>query len=168
MADSLLQQAVDKVKEAFSSSEDQTKPSSSTGQKGDNASTGTSFDTGMMQSLLTAGMGNLPKEDQQKVQEFQQSFQTNNTQNQFSPKNHNGNMDISGNVVSAVMNQLSTDEQQQLQQFQQSLGIESEQENNTQQQTGMAQASLANAANQTTSQEKTAGNELAEELDGKM
>lgn len=166
MADSLLQQAVHKVKEAFSSPEDQA-ASSSNNQKVDNASTGTSFDMGMMQSLLTAGMGSLSKEDQQKVQEFQQSFQS-NTQSQFSPKNHNGKMDISGSVVSSVMNQLSTEEQQQLQQFQQALGIESSQGSNAQQQMGMAQQTGSNVANQASSQEKTEVSQLAEELGGKM
>ncbi|MDQ0246577.1 hypothetical protein J2S09_004181 [Bacillus fengqiuensis] len=173
MADSLFQQAVDKVKEAFSSSEDQA-ASSSNNQKVDNASTGASVDMGMMQSLLTAGMGSMSKEDQQKIQEFQQSFQT-NTQSQFSPKNHNGKMDMAGTVVSAAMNQLSTGEQQQLQQFQQALSIESAQgssaqhtAHNAQQQMGVSQETSATAANQTASQENAEVNELAEELGGKM
>lgn len=167
MADSLFQQAVHKVKEAFSSSGEQTTSSSANSQKDGNASTGTSFDMGMMQSLLTAGMGSLSKEDQQKVQEFQQSFQS-NTQSQSSPNNHNRKMDLSGNVVSSAMNQLSTEEQQQLQQFQQALGIESAQGSNAQQPMGMVQKTGSSAANQAASQEKTEVNALAEELDGKM
>ncbi|WP_078408644.1 hypothetical protein [Priestia abyssalis] len=167
MADSLFQQAVDKVKEVLSPSGQQTTSPSANSQKDDNAATGTSFDMGMMQSILTAGMGSLSKEDQQKVQEFQQSFQS-NTQSQPSPNNHNGKMDISGNVVSSAMKQLSMEEQQQLQQFQQTLGIESAQEINPQQPMVMGQETGSSAANQAASQEKTKVNALAEELGGKM
>lgn len=175
MADSLFQQAVHKVKEVFSSSEEPAKASfASNEQKNEHTSKGTNFEMGMMQSLLTAGMGSMSKEDQQKVQELQQSFQI-NEQNLGSPKNHNGKMDISESVVSSVINEASPEEQQQLHQFQKTLGIEPAQGNytehadqHTQQQMGIAQETLAHAANQANAKEKAQLNELADVLDGKM